>query len=102
MKTILFLLLMTGVCFANSPTCDDGYVWGGFINDKFVEHIDGDEPQFGCVKIQRALDLEQTYYNSYGDYEFKKLQSHVDILAKMVQQEQYQIDVLTEYIKERK
>ena len=40
-------------------------------------------------------------YSNYALYgRISTLESHTDTLAKMIQQEQYQIDVLTEYIKE--
>ena len=39
-------------------------------------------------------------YSNYALYgRISTLESHTDTLAKMVQQEQYQVDVITEYIK---
>ena len=64
--------------------------FGGWVAHIFIIHDITD-------KI-KSLTIQQ----SLNQAEIKELKEHQDILAKMVQQEQYQLDVITEYIKGNK
>ena len=121
MKTILFLLLMTGVCFGDeiNYTMKNDFISPLNINldsnsDMVFQNgnkiarlywkngklsFEGDYDMAAETFANYLESVMALKYKDADEKDIKELKEHLEILAKVVKTQQYEIDVLTEKIK---